>query len=439
MGLSEDQRRVVRRAAEEVRRSPGLESRARESLVQGLQRLLSAIDDGELRGQARRLLQSALDARLAGKHPALNRKLKQLVHEIEPTEVEPGDDPAARSTQPALPGAPSVFEPVPLRVDEPAIDGGTAGDANDARELMRAIEGLRAEMRSRLERIEDLLRPAVSARGSRPPPPARFPFSSMGTGLEVAEVVEPELEPEVEFEPDGPDLVTAFEPPPAPLPPEPEPDPEPQPAPAREPEDEDDVVPTPEPHRYHDLVWQFASGSTHQETLSMQRPPDLRAQWRPRAMSTERPRSQGLQVAFSATGWRSGGMTPAIATNLGRTLGDALPESTRQELASAPGDRPMRIQIVADTVTAGDMPWELGLAPDGKPIALRDDVRLVRQVPVRYPVPALAVDARACCWSSAMPRTSDRSTSAASLRRCSRRSTRRASPAPCVTNPPAAA
>ena len=74
------------------------------------------------------------------------------------------------------------------------------------------------------------------------------------------------------------------------------------------------------------------------------------------------------------------------AVERGARLWTALPDSLRQP----PGPSLERIKISTTAERIVDLPWEC-LSRDGLPLALDPNVRLVRSVPVRYPVPPLTM------------------------------------------------
>ncbi len=84
---------------------------------------------------------------------------------------------------------------------------------------------------------------------------------------------------------------------------------------------------------------------------------------------------------------------PSEASTGGRILWDALPAEATSSLQALLNDdpRPLRLKISGSSPGITDVPWEWlsdGIEP---PLALRPNVRLVRSVPVRYPLPPLTV------------------------------------------------
>lgn len=76
------------------------------------------------------------------------------------------------------------------------------------------------------------------------------------------------------------------------------------------------------------------------------------------------------------------------ARDLGTRLWTALPDSARA-LVGPPGT-PLRLKISSRSEQAVGLPWEC-LTRDGVPLALAEDVRITRSVPMRYSLPPVTV------------------------------------------------
>jgi hypothetical protein len=77
--------------------------------------------------------------------------------------------------------------------------------------------------------------------------------------------------------------------------------------------------------------------------------------------------------------------------DLGRQLWEAIPDWAKEALLRATADRPCRLKISSNSPVVNDLPWEWLNDGEGPPLALRPEVRLVRSVPVRLPIPPLTV------------------------------------------------
>lgn len=75
---------------------------------------------------------------------------------------------------------------------------------------------------------------------------------------------------------------------------------------------------------------------------------------------------------------------------IGSQLWNALPAPMR-DILREPGP-PLHLKIATDITAVADLPWEWLADDAGTPLALRPDVRLVRSVLTRFPVPSLSVD-----------------------------------------------
>ena len=77
----------------------------------------------------------------------------------------------------------------------------------------------------------------------------------------------------------------------------------------------------------------------------------------------------------------------------GQILWDALPFEATEPLRALPKNspRPWRLKISCDSLDVADFPWEWISDGTDPPFALRTNMRIVRSVPVRYPLPPLTI------------------------------------------------
>jgi hypothetical protein len=78
----------------------------------------------------------------------------------------------------------------------------------------------------------------------------------------------------------------------------------------------------------------------------------------------------------------------------GRALWDCLPQELTSSLLAQLGDEnsPVRLKISGNSSIINDLPWEWLSPAEAGPLALRNDVRLCRSVPVLMRAPAMTVD-----------------------------------------------
>jgi CHAT domain-containing protein len=86
---------------------------------------------------------------------------------------------------------------------------------------------------------------------------------------------------------------------------------------------------------------------------------------------------------------RDSPVDPGFAQDAGRGLWNALPAPVRERI-NTPRDQPLRVKLCSEDRSLMELPWEWLMDGD-RLLALRDDLRLVRSVPVRYVTPPALV------------------------------------------------
>ena len=151
---------------------------------------------------------------------------------------------------------------------------------------------------------------------------------------------------------------------------------------------------------YHDVFWDFTSvgnrGSVRVRELEKEEELFSRelGDGEDGGYACQLPLSKrSIHDTYREDRWARRRIDKHIMGLIGESLWNCLPEDLKSSLVSKLGNtsRPVRLKISGDSTIINDLTWEL-LKPPGEPhLALRDDVRLCRSVPVLIRSPAMTV------------------------------------------------
>lgn len=145
------------------------------------------------------------------------------------------------------------------------------------------------------------------------------------------------------------------------------------------------------PSPYREVFWEIAAGAD--EGLVLRIADDEAALFEEKAVET-------LKLALPSAlerlvdreeDWRTQPVDPGLARDVGADMWAALPSEATRSLAGA-SPIPRRLKISISEPTVAELPWEWLVADDGRHLALRPDLRLVRSVPQKIKGPPVSTD-----------------------------------------------
>lgn len=151
---------------------------------------------------------------------------------------------------------------------------------------------------------------------------------------------------------------------------------------------------------YQDILWDFVPQNLREGSFILRLFSDEAALYESmderrsdNAFLISLPLNELVGTRDSKTRWTQHRVTREEAITVGRKLWQALPQEVTRSINedSKEDEKPLRIKISSQSSRLTDLPWEWLTDETESPIALRENIRLVRTVPLHFKTPHLTV------------------------------------------------